>query len=161
MSPDPSAPNAPWHLRLVGVLGLLWNGIAVFDYVMTQTRNAIVVGSFTPEQLTALEALPAWVTGCWALAVWGGALGCALLLLRRRAAEPVLLLSLSAMAITAVHNFTADGGLYATGGSGPGFVALIFTIALGLWSYARAMRLRGHLAAPSGGSPRGAPLQGG
>jgi len=139
-----SGSAAPWHLRVVGALGLAWNSIAVFDYVMTQTRSAIVVGSFSPAQLAALEALPAWVTGCWALAVWGGALGCALLLVRRRAAEPVLLLSLSAMAITAVHNFTAEGGLYATGGSGPGFVALIFTIALGLWGYARAMRVRGH-----------------
>ncbi len=138
-------PAASWPLRLIAGLGLAWNGIAVFDYVMTQTRNAIVVGSFAPAQLAALEALPAWVTGCWALAVWGGALGSALLFLRRRAAEPVLLLSLCAMTATAVHNFTADGGLYETGGSGPGFVALIFVIALGLWSCARVMRVRGLL----------------
>jgi hypothetical protein len=137
--------TVPWHLRLIAGLGLAWNGIAVFDYVMTQTRNAIVVGGFTPAQLAALEALPAWVTGCWALAVWGGALGCALLMLRRHAAEPVLLLSLGAMTITAVHNATAEGGLYATGGSGPGFVGLIFVIALGLWVYARMMRVRGLL----------------
>lgn len=135
----------PVHLRIVGVLGLAWNGIAVFDYVMTQTRNAIVIGSFSPAQLAALEALPAWVTGCWALAVWGGALGSALLLARRRLAEPMLLLSSGAMTVTAVHNFTAEGGLYETGGSGPGFVGLIFVIALGLWGYARAMRVRGVL----------------
>ena len=145
MSPDPASPAAPWHLRVVGGLGLAWNGIAVFDYVMTQTRNAIVVGSFTPAQLAAIDALPAWVTGCWAIAVWGGALGSLLLLVRRRAAEPVLLLSLVAMTVTAIHNFTADGGLYETGGSGPGFVAVIFVIAAGLWFYARRARAGGVL----------------
>jgi hypothetical protein len=120
--------------------------VGAFDYLMTQTRNESYMGRFTPEQLDAFSAFPAWLVASWALAVWGGVLGAVLVLLRRRLAQPVLLVSLMGMTATAIHNFSFANGLYATGGTGPAFVLLIFSIALGLWLYARAMRRRGVLA---------------
>jgi hypothetical protein len=66
--------------------------------------------------------------------------GALLILLRKSLAVPVLLASLLAMVVTAAHNFISPQGLYATGGTGPAFVALIFFVALGLWLYARANR---------------------
>jgi hypothetical protein len=50
------------------------------------------------------------------------------------------------MTVTAVHDFSPAAGLYETAGSGFGFVMVIFTVALGLWLYARAMGKRGVLA---------------
>lgn len=141
-----AARRAPWHLWLVGALGVFWNAIAVVDYFMTQTRNVSYMSRFTPQQLEVLYALPAWLVGSWALAVWGGLLGALLLLLKRRIAAPVLLVSLLAMVLTAVHNFTTVNGLYATAGTPPAFVTLIFAVALGLWLYAGAMRKRGILS---------------
>ena len=119
--------------------------MGVFDYVMTQTQNESYMSRFTPEQLESLHGFPAWLVGLWALAVWGGALGALLVLLKRRLAVPMLLVSLLAMVVTAIHNFISADGLYATGGTGPGFVLLIFVVALCLWLYARAMRERGVL----------------
>jgi hypothetical protein len=29
----------PWHLWLVGILGLLWESVGAFDYLMAQTQN--------------------------------------------------------------------------------------------------------------------------
>ena len=46
----------PWHLWLIGVLALAWNGAGAVDYVMTKTRNAAYLGSFTPEQIWELVA---------------------------------------------------------------------------------------------------------
>lgn len=139
------AGRTPWHLWVVAGLGVLWNLVGAFDYVMTQTRNEAYMGQFTPEQLEYFYGFPAWVVALWALAVWGGLLGTILLLLRKRLAVPVLLISFLAMIATSLHNFVLSNGLEVIGGVGLAFSGLIFLIALGLWLYGRAMARRGVL----------------
>ncbi len=140
---SPIARRTPWHLWLVGILGLLWNAVGALDFTMTQSRNDAYMGQFTPEQIASLYGFPMWLVAFWGLAVWGGVLGALLLLLRRSLSVPVLLVSLVAMSVTAIHSAFFTGGLYATSGTGPGFVVLIFLVALGLLLYAQAMRQRG------------------
>jgi len=120
--------------------------MGAYDYLMTQTQNASYMGKFTPEQLEFFYGLPTWTVASWALAVWGGVLGVVLLLLRKRLAVPVLLVSFLCMIVTSVHNFLLANGLEVMGGFGLMFSGLIFVIALGLWLYARAMAQRGVLA---------------
>ena len=43
--------RAPWHLWVIGSIGLLWSAIGALDYVMTQTKNEAYMSAFTPEQL--------------------------------------------------------------------------------------------------------------
>jgi len=100
----------PWHLWLVGILGLLWNSMGAFDYLMTQTQNEAYMGQFTPEQLEFFYGFPTWVVASWALAVWGGVLGALLLLLKRRLAVSVLLASFLAMVVTSIDNFSSPTG---------------------------------------------------
>ena len=137
--------RTPWHLWLVGILGLLWSSMGAFDYLMTQTQNESYMSQFTPEQLEFFYGFPTWVVAFWALAVWGGVLGTLLLLLRKRLAAPVLLGSFLAMIATSIHNFFLSNGLEVTGGAGLVFSGLIFVFALGLWLYARAMAQGGVL----------------
>jgi len=47
---------------------------------------------------------PAWATAAFAFAVFGGAVGCILLLMRYRVAVPVLVLSLAGIAVTGVFS---------------------------------------------------------
>ena len=138
--------RTPWQLWAVGVVALLWNAIGAFDYLMTQTRNEQYMSAFTPEQLEYFYGFPAWVVACWATAVWGGVLGSVLLLMRRRLAEPVFLVSLIAMVLTTIHNLVLTNGLEIM--DGPGqlvFTALIFVTAIGLYLYARSLARRGIL----------------
>lgn len=137
--------RTPWHLWVVSILGVLWNSIGLFDYFMTTTRRASFMSRFSAEQLAAISGYPIWLVVAWGLAVFGGALGALLLAARKRTAVPVLAVSLVSMAATGVHNAISARGLYATGGTGSGFVLLIFLIALGLWVYARTMRSPGVL----------------
>lgn len=132
----------PWHLWLVGVLGLLWNSVGAYDYVMTQTRNESYMSQFTPEQLEFFYGFPTWVVASWAVAVWGGMLGALLLLFRKRLSVPVLLISFLAMIVTSIHNFLLSDALEVLGGVGVGFSVFIFAVAFGLWLYARAMAKR-------------------
>lgn len=140
------AQRAPWHLWVVGVLSLLWNSVGAVDYLMTQTRNAAYLGSFTPEQMAYFQGFPAWAIACWALSVWGGVLGSALLLARRRFAVPVFLVSLVAMLPMWLYNYVFSDGLRLMGGAGAlAFSALIFVVALALWWYARRLAGAGRL----------------
>lgn len=137
-----SRADTPWHLWLVGILAVLWNLVGAFDYVATQARFESYMSQFTPEQLEYFYGFPAWVVAFWAVAVWGGVLGAVLLLLRRRLAVPVLLLSFLSMIVTSVHNYVLSNGLEVMGGPGAAFGGLIFVVALGLWLYARTMTRR-------------------
>ena len=142
----PAPSRKPWHLWLVGILGLLWNAIGAWDYLATQTRNESYMSQFTPEQLEYFYGFPAWLVAFWAIAVWGGVVGAALLLLGKRSAAPVLLASFVAMVVTSIHNFGLSNGAEVMGSMGLVFSALIFLFALGMWLYARAQAGRGVLA---------------
>jgi hypothetical protein len=130
----------PWHLWVIGVVGLLWNAMGAFDYVMTETRNEAYMSGFTPEQLSFFYGIPSWAVATWAIAVWGGVLGALLLLLRRRHAVWVFLVSLIAMVLTAFQNYVLSNGMEVMGDAfSLAFTATIFLIALALFLYARAM----------------------
>ena len=145
-SEDEPTVRRPWHLWLVGVLGTLWNLVGAFDYLATQTENESYMSQFTPEQLEYFYGFPTWVVAFWALAVWGGVAGTILLLLRKRVAATVLLVSFVSMVITTIYNFLLSDGLEVMGGAGPlAFTAMIFIFGLGFWMYARAMVQRGVL----------------
>ena len=136
----------PWHLWVIGAIAVLWNAMGAFDYVMTETKNAAYMSAFTPEQLAFFYGFPAWVIAAWAIAVWGGILGALLLLLRRRLAVWVFLISLVGLVVTTFHNYVLSNGLEIFGdAASQGLTATIFVIAVGLLLYARAMSKRGVL----------------
>jgi len=137
--------KTPWHLWLVGIVALLWDLMGAYDYLMTEMRNEAYMSRFTPEQLEFFYGFPTWIIAAWALAVWGGVLGSVLLLLRRRLAVPVFLVSLLAMVVTSVRNYGFADGLAASGTGGLVFSAVIFLFALFLLLYSRAMASRGLL----------------
>jgi hypothetical protein len=113
---------------------------------MTQTQNEAYMSQFTPEQLEYFYGFPSWAVAFWAVAVWGGVLGTILLLLKKRLAVPVFMVSFLSMVVTSVYNFILSDGLEMMGGVGPLlFSALVFLVALGLWIYSRAMAKRGVL----------------
>jgi hypothetical protein len=138
--------GTPRHLWVVGIFALLWNAMGAFDYVMTETQNEAYMGRFSPEQLEYFYGFPAWVVAFWALAVWGGVLGAVLLLLRKKLAVTVFLVSFLSMVVTTVHNFFLSNGLEVV--SHPFelvFSGLIFVFALFLYIYARGMKNGGVL----------------
>ena len=78
------------------------------------------------------------------VAVWGGVLG-SLLLLRKRLAAPVLMVSFLAMVGTTVHNFILADGYEVMGTTGTIMSVVIFLIALFLVKYSRSMASQGVL----------------
>jgi len=138
--------KAPWHLWVVGIVGLLWSAMGAMDYVMTKMENEEYMAAFTPEQLEFFYGFPIWVNAAWAIAVWGGVIGTILLLLRKSSAVWVLLVSFLAMVVTAIHNYGLSNGMEVVGDMfSLVFTALIFLVGLGLYLYSKAMHSKGVL----------------
>src|SRR6185503_7998205 len=104
--------KTPWHLWLVGVVALLFNSIGVVDFVMTRAQGATYMASvgMTPDQIAHYQGMPGWMMVVWPVGVFGAFLASILLLLRRKLAFPVFLLSLAAFLISLLYTYVLTNG---------------------------------------------------
>ncbi|MEO5774945.1 MAG: hypothetical protein ABIQ32_12635 [Sphingomicrobium sp.] len=146
-----SAGRTPVHLWIVAALATLWNGFGCYDYLMTQTRGADYVRSMMPGAdaeaiMSYVNGLPLWATGAWALGVWGGLLGSALLLARHRWAAPALGISFVGALIGIGYQLLNPSPVADMHEGVNGVMPyVIIVVALGLFLYARAMSKKGVL----------------
>jgi hypothetical protein len=122
-------PRAPVWLTAAALGGIGWNvfGIAQFANSVTATEASLIASGLTPEQASVMAAYPGWMTGAFAIGVFGGFAGSILLLLRRAAAAPVLLVSL--VAYVALWIGDAMHGVFAALGT-PQVVILTMVVAI-------------------------------
>ena len=110
-----SEMSAPWHMWVLGVLLLLWNGLATVDYIMTVIRYEPYLSGHPEEVLAYFFNAPLWMYVMWGISMIGGLLGTILLLLRRRAAVPVFAIawicSVIAVAYSVVNPFPGGGSI--------------------------------------------------
>jgi hypothetical protein len=139
--------KTPKHLWVVGIVAVLWNAIGVMDFTLTELKNEAYLKAFTPEQLAVLAGFPLWAVITWGAGVYGGFIGSILLLVRKRSAVPVFLISLIGAVLTSLYSHVlSDTMKQMGGGTGAVIFSLVITvIAVLLWVYARAMAKRGVL----------------
>ena len=92
---------------IFAAVGLLWNLMGCLNYIMQ--ANADVVAQMPELYQAIIAARPAWATAAFAIAVFGGAVGCILLLLRRRVASAAFVVSLIAIAGHSVFTLRVAG----------------------------------------------------
>ncbi len=84
----------PIWFWIVSIVALLWNLMGVLAYLGEAYMSEEAFALLSEGERTLYEARPAWVTGAFAIAVFAGALGCIGLLLRKKWAAMVLVISL-------------------------------------------------------------------
>jgi hypothetical protein len=89
--------RAPGWFRLLAVLGLLWNAFGVYMYLTKVGMFGDPLAGLDAAHVALAHSVPAWVTGAFAIAVFGGALGCLALLMLKRLSTWLLLISLLAV----------------------------------------------------------------
>ena len=87
-------------LMIIGILGLLWNLIGVFfwmaeNFMMTEEVKA----ALPPERLELMESAPSWGVIVYGIATIGGVLACIMLLMRKKLAVLLFLISLLCIVI--------------------------------------------------------------
>jgi hypothetical protein len=89
---EKSAVGVHWSFWVIGAVGLIFNLAGCMNYV--SQMNAENVASMPEMYRAIVESRPAWGTAAFAIAVFGGSLGCLLLLLRKSVAVYVFILAL-------------------------------------------------------------------
>jgi lipid-A-disaccharide synthase-like uncharacterized protein len=137
-------PGRPWHLWLIGIIGGLWSSIGVISFTLTQMNVEAVMSRFPPQQREYFESFPLWAVAFWAIGVFGGVIGCLLLLLKNRLAFRVLLASVIGAIVCNLGGLFLLGGMEVMGGtSALGFTVFPLIFAAFLAYYARAMSKKG------------------
>ena len=89
---DRTADGVHWGFWAIGAVALVFNALGCINFFSQMNAEAV---AGMPESYRAIvESRPAWATGAFAIAVFGGALGGLLLLLRKSAAYHVFVASL-------------------------------------------------------------------
>ncbi|MEN5169117.1 hypothetical protein ABE444_06070 [Brevundimonas pondensis] len=130
----------PWHLWLVGLLSLAWNGYGAFDYIQTNTRGEAYMraSGFGDAAVAYFFAMPTWMYVPWTMGVWGAVLGSLLLLARSRWAVHAFAISLIGAFVSVIYTYFIGNGLQALGPIAHMQLAILAIAALLLW-YASAM----------------------
>ena len=107
MMNDETVGSVHWSFWIIIVVTLIFNVMGVINYFVQM--NADSLASFPELYRPIIEGRPAWATAAFAIAVFGGSLGCLLLLLKKSAAFYVLIASLLGVIVTMMHIFGVAG----------------------------------------------------
>ena len=102
------ASGVHWSFWLIGAVALLWNVAGAANYLV-QVMNPEAIDSYREAERALIDGRPAWATGAFAIAVFGGSIGCLLLLLRKSAALYVFIASLLGVMVTMIHAVVVVG----------------------------------------------------
>src|SRR6266850_5294576 len=91
----------------IGAVALIWNVMGVINLFVQMHPDALA--SYPDSHRAIIEGRPAWATGAFAVAVFGGALGCLLLLLRKSAALYVFIASLLGVIVQMIPHLGVVG----------------------------------------------------
>ena len=138
-----TAIKPPFWFWLVAVLALLWNlfGLLMFGQNLAMSPEAVAALPEAERQITL--ARPDWIFVPFGVATIGGVLGALALLLRKRLADALLMLSLLGIVVMfgAMYAITPVWAL--TGVSGAVFPLVLAAVALLLWLFAGKASARG------------------
>jgi hypothetical protein len=96
-----------WSFWIVGAVALIWNVMGCMNFLMQM--NADTLATYPEAARALVGGRPAGATGAFAIAVFGGALGCVLLLLRKSAAIYLFIASLLGVIVTMIHTLGLAG----------------------------------------------------
>jgi hypothetical protein len=139
---DENASGAPRWFMIAALAALAWEIVGCTMYVM---QVSVDPAALPADQRQMWDATPAWMTGAYAVAVWVGLIGAILLLMRRKLAEPLLLVSLIAVVVQfsgllivpQLRNLVSSDVL---------FLPFLIVIVCGvIWHFARRARRSGWL----------------
>lgn len=119
--------------------GVLWNAYGIVQFLKTalSTQEAFVAMGMTAVQASLYASLPGWMTAAFAAGVFGGVMGCVMLLARRpQQAVPVLGVSMAGYVVLFAGD-VALGVFAAFGIAQVLVVSLALAISIGLFAMAR------------------------
>jgi Co/Zn/Cd efflux system component len=137
--------NTPTWFKVVAVLALLWNLLGCFAFFSDLRLSPEDLAKLPEAQQALYDARPGWAVAATAIAVFGGALGSIGLLLRKKWALPVFVLSLLGILVQDVSLFVLADGATLAGPIAVVMQAVVLAVGIGLIQLSRKGIARGWL----------------
>jgi len=136
----------PIWFWIAAIVALIWNAMGVNAYLAQAYMSADTLAAMSELEQGMYADYPAWATAAFALAVWCGALGSILLLLRKGLAYLVLVLSLLGIIVQMIYNVFMSKALEAYGPGGLVMPIMVLIIGIALVWLAKIGKARGWLS---------------
>lgn len=98
---DKTVGRVHWSFWAIGAFALIWNVLGGVNFFAQM--NADVVAAMPATARAIIESRPGWATAGFVIAVFGGALGCLLLMLKMSAATNFFIASFLGVVVTMIH----------------------------------------------------------
>jgi hypothetical protein len=134
-------PLARWYM-IAAIASVLFMLVGCIGFVLDRMTDP---GSLPLDQRTVVLARPLWSVVAYGLAVWVGLAGAVLLVMKRKLAEPLLLVSLIAAVFTFLPYVVVPGVRDNVSTNDIAFALLILAITWTIFWFARHSRQRGWL----------------
>jgi len=105
---DKNAGGIHWSFWVIGTLMLIWNVMGCINFFVQM--NPEMVSSYRETEQAIISGRPVWATVSFAVAVFGGALGCVLLILKKSVSFYLFIASLLGVILTMIHTLSAGIG---------------------------------------------------
>ena len=131
---------------IIAVIALIWNLMGVLAYIaqayMTDEDKALL-----PEaERTLYDNVPAWATAAFAIAVFGGLLASLTLLIRKKIAKTLFLISLIGIIVQMAYNFFISEAMDVYGPGGMTMPVMVVVIGIFLYMYSKNAITKGWLS---------------
>ncbi len=130
---------------IISIVALIWNIMGVMAYLGQAYMTDEALALLPEAEQNFYSNMPAWVTGAFAIAVFAGLLGCIALLLRKKWATPLFLISLIGVLGQAVYNFFVQDYI-ALSGSRVAMPVMVIIISFFLLWYSKKATEKGWLS---------------
>lgn len=119
---------------VISIIALLWNLMGVNAYLQQAFQTDAFKAMYNEEQLKMITEAPSWATGAFAIAVFGGVLGCILLLIRKQSAKTIFIISLLGILVQMYYNFFVIDSIavYGPGAMAMPIMVILFAVFL-IW----------------------------
>ena len=124
--------STPTWLKPLAWAALIWNSLGVIAFVMQMMMTPELISKLPIDQQAAYSDIPLWSTIAFAIAIFGGLLGCIFLLNKKALAIPTFTVSLAAILLQQYYNFVVINSIDLLGASAVFMPILVIIIAIGL-----------------------------
>jgi hypothetical protein len=136
---DGIARGVHWSFWVIGAIALIWNGLGAVNFLVQMSPDSIA--AYRESERLIIDGRPLWATAAFAVAVFGGAIGALLLLLRRSVAFYLFAASLFGVLVTMLH--TLGSGIEFGLGEILGIILMPLVVAAFLVWYSMLAQRRG------------------
>lgn len=140
-----AATSRPTSFWVIAIAALVWNLLGLAMFYLQVNMSPDQLAAMPPEQRQVYEGTPPWLNIAFGIGVIGGVLGAIALLMKKKWAVMLFLISLIAVLVQMVGAYVATPAWVVYGAAGLIMPLVVLAIALFLWRYSGKAAARGWL----------------